>query len=42
LRTEFALQLAATDFEVLAAMRVTLLEGAELMGTYAKVGQKAA
>ncbi len=42
LRTELALQLGATDFEVLAAMWGTLLEGAELMGTHAKVGQKAA
>jgi hypothetical protein len=41
LRTEFALQLGATDFEVFAAMLGTL-EGAELMGTYAKVGQNAA
>jgi hypothetical protein len=42
LPTEFALQLGASDFEVFATMWGTLLEGAELMGTYAKVGQKSA
>lgn len=41
LRTELALEPGATYPEVIAAMR-QIIEEAELMGTYAKNGQKAA
>jgi Raf kinase inhibitor-like YbhB/YbcL family protein len=42
LRDELALEPGATYAEVIAAMRGKIIEEAELMGTYAKTGRKAA